>query len=266
MGFLDVITGSDAADASKDAANLQNEAAFAGIREQRRARNQLRGDLSPYRRFGERQLSGLNRLINNPQAQLEYIQNNPFFSALADDATNRLMNIQAASGRLGTGDTPAALQNQLLLLGQGLLQQGIDNRFNAAGMGQNSAAQSGIGSMNAANSISDLLTQGGNAQAAGLVGAANARAAGFNNLLNLGMNYATGGSGVMLSDRRFKTDVEVLGELPCGIPICRFRYAWHPQVMVGVMAQDVEKVFPSAVVDVFGVKYVDYPELERKLH
>ncbi len=258
--FIDSLTGSDQADAAENAGQLQYDATKAGIREQRRARGQLRKDLSPYSKFGKNQLPELNSLINDPNAQRDFIQNNPFFNALAGDAQNRLMNVQAASGRLGTGDTPAFLQNQLLLMGNDLLQQSIGNRFNAANMGQNSAAMVGQAGMNSATSIADLYGSGAAARGAGMVGAANARGQGANNLLNLGMNA------VMLSDRRFKTGVEVIGALDCGIPVCRWRYAWSDQYVIGPMAQDVQKVSPGAVIDVFGVLYVDFNELNRVLH
>ncbi len=279
--FIDAITGSDQADAAESAAREQSDATYAGIREQRAARNQLRRDLSPYSRFGSNQLTDLDSLINDPNAQRDFIQNNPFFNALAGDAQNRLMNVQAASGKLGTGDTPAFLQNQLLLMGNDLLQQSIGNRFNAVGVGQNSAAQSGMGAMNAANSISDLYGSGAAARGAGMVGAANARGAGMNNLLGIGAGAGLGamgllGSGVgagggaltglLLSDRRFKSDIEVVGRLDCGIPVCRWRYVWSDQYVISPIAQDVQKVIPGAVVDVFGALYVDFDELHRVLH
>lgn len=275
------LLGHGAAKGSKRAADAQLEGTYAGIHAQKNALKKIRADLAPFRGAGVKQLQGLENLVLDPNAQLDFIQNNPFFNALAGDATNRLMNIQAASGRLGTGDTPAALQNQLLLLGNDLLQQSIGNRFNIATMGQNAAAQTGAMTQNSANSISNLITGGANAQAAGHVGAANARAAGTNNLINAGAGAGLGAMGafgssvgagagsligLLLSDSRFKTDVEVLGRLDCGIPVCSFRYIFNPQKMIGVMAQDVEKVIPGAVLDVFDVKYVDYAELERVLN
>ncbi len=258
--LIDAITGSDQAHAAQEGAELQYQGTMAGVREQRRARGQMRADLRPFAKFGQGQLPQLNALINDPTAQLNFIQNNPFFKHLADDAQNRLMSVQAASGKLGSGDTAAGLQNSLLMLGNDLLQQSIGNRFNAVGMGQNSAAMTGQAGMNAANSISDLYGSGAAAQAAGLMGAANARAQGANNIIGLGMN------GLMLSDRRFKTDVEVIGTLDCGIPVCRWRYPWSNQYVIGPMAQDVQKVVPGAVIDVFGVLYVDFNELNRVLH
>lgn len=261
--FIDSLSGSDAADASTKAAEMQLQGTREGIDAQRDFLKKIRGDLAPYRNAGRRQLSGLNALISDPNAQLSFIQNNPFFSALADDAQNRLMNVQAASGRLGTGDTPAALQNQLLMLGNGLLQESIGNRFNMATMGQNAAAQTGTMTQGVGNSITDLITGGANARASGVMGAANARAAGANNLLNAGMN---GIGMIALSDRRFKCDVEQIGELIKGLPVYVAKYVGSMIDMICLMSQDVEKVIPGAVLDVFGVKYVDYSEVGRHLN
>ena len=47
---------------------------------------------------------------------------------------------------------------------------------------------------------------------------------------------------------RLKRDIVRIGELSDGIGIYRFRYLWSDQVYVGVMAQEVAKVAPAAIV------------------
>jgi hypothetical protein len=80
--------------------------------------------------------------------------------------------------------------------------------------------------------------------------------------LNSGFGGAGGGgvTGLMriLSDRRAKDDIKLIGELYDGTPIYRFRYKGDPRVIVGLMADDVERYVPSAVVEVGGYKMVDY--------
>lgn len=61
-----------------------------------------------------------------------------------------------------------------------------------------------------------------------------------------------------LSDRRLKTDIERVGTLDNGLPVFCYRYKAGGPFHIGVMAQDVEKVHPEAVVDVGGYKAVDY--------
>ncbi len=63
----------------------------------------------------------------------------------------------------------------------------------------------------------------------------------------------------MLSDRRLKSDVARVGRLNDGQPVYRYRLAGQPQTQLGLMAQDVEKRDPDAVLtDRFGLKHVDY--------
>lgn len=60
------------------------------------------------------------------------------------------------------------------------------------------------------------------------------------------------------SDRRVKTDVTRVGTLDNDLPVYAYRYLWGGPVEIGVMAQDVEKVHPEAVGNVWGIKTVDY--------
>jgi hypothetical protein len=43
-----------------------------------------------------------------------------------------------------------------------------------------------------------------------------------------------------------------------GTPVYAFRYNGHPAMQIGLMAQDIEKSRPHAVIEIEGVKHVDY--------
>jgi hypothetical protein len=258
----DSLTGKTAADAASNAAAIQAQSGKDAIKSQEKALRTIRKDLAPFKDAGARQLPGLEGLINDPNQQLSFIQNNPFFNALAKQAEQSLFANQAARGKVGSGDTASGLQNALLLLGNDLVQQSIGDRFNIATMGQNAAAQTGTMTQNSTNSITDLITGIGNAGAAGQIGVANASAQGASNAMAIGGGLAK----IFLSDRRMKCDLEKIGVHPAGIPIYSFRYVGGMQKVIGVMAQDVEKVVPGAVHHVFDVKFVDYAELGRVLH
>lgn len=62
----------------------------------------------------------------------------------------------------------------------------------------------------------------------------------------------------ILSDRRLKHEISIVGALYDGTPVYRFKYqgddTWH----IGLMAQDLEETNPDAVKDIDGVKFVDY--------
>jgi hypothetical protein len=65
------------------------------------------------------------------------------------------------------------------------------------------------------------------------------------------------------SDRRLKTDIVPVGRLRAGVPLYRFRYIGRKEVYVGVMAQDVLRQVPEAVItDATGFLRVDYARLE----
>ncbi len=70
--------------------------------------------------------------------------------------------------------------------------------------------------------------------------------------------------GALLSDRRFKEDIREVGRLNNGLPVVAFRYKGAPHTHIGLIAQDVERVIPEAVIDVHGVKAVNYAEAVKE--
>ncbi len=66
--------------------------------------------------------------------------------------------------------------------------------------------------------------------------------------------------GLKMSDRRIKTDIRRIGEWVNGLPIYLFRYIADPlrRTFMGFMAQDVEQITPEAVVEIGGIKHVNY--------
>lgn len=225
----------------------------------------------------------LEQFVKSPEEQRQYVTANPFFKALTDDAQRRLFNNEAAKGKVGSGGTAEALQNSLLLLGTDLINNTInqrvtalnaekmgfdtqasvaDRRLGLVGLGQNSAATQATGIANAeiggAQAMADLATQGGNAKAAGIVGARNAQTNALGNAINTGIGIA----GLMLSDERTKTDIKEVGKTKGGNKVYTYRYKHAPeQVHMGVMAQEVEKKNPDAVKTIAGLKLVDYSEV-----
>lgn len=50
------------------------------------------------------------------------------------------------------------------------------------------------------------------------------------------------------SDIRLKKDISLIGKLLNGLNLYRYRYLWSNVFYVGVMAQEVQKIIPDAVV------------------
>jgi len=74
-------------------------------------------------------------------------------------------------------------------------------------------------------------------------------------LFNLG---GTLGASYLMSDMRYKTDVRKVGTLDNGLNVYLFRYTHGGPHMIGLSAQEVERVVPDAVIELDGVKAVDY--------
>ena len=309
MGFvkdtIDGITGKSGERAAKKSGKILSAAAESAQDDIRasesRTLSALRGGasegqrfLTPFTQAGVDQLgslqqgfddvqgdiSGVRGLVTDPNQQASFVQNNPFFTALADDAQRRIFGSQAARGKLGSGGTAEALQNSLLLLGndllgqniqqrQGLIQSGLglnQQRQNLTSLGANAASrQAGISEnlgINTANTISgnarniaDLKLQGAGAQASGLVGAAQARQQGIENMIKIGSEIT---KGIAASDRRVKENITFVKKIG-DVPYYFFNYIGDDEIKFGTMAQDVEHI-PGAVIDM-GVKYVNYARL-----
>jgi hypothetical protein len=78
----------------------------------------------------------------------------------------------------------------------------------------------------------------------------------------LGGLFGLGAAGVYkYSDRRLKKDIVALGKIN-GVPIYTYQYVWGGSQEIGVMAQDIAPIYPSAVVDTpSGFKAVNYAKL-----
>lgn len=247
MGFVsdtfDALTGKGGEKASRRAAEAQSESAEQAIEFQRETRDIARGDLQPFRDFGEGRLNRLNKILKPGYTPKGF---KGAANALGDQVSARA----AARGKLGSGNTLNDLFKSNALLKNDLLNSEYNREFGAVNLGQSSAAGQANTAQAVGNNISSLLTQQGNAIASGHVGGANARSQGVNNLVGLGTMIA-------LSDRRLKRNLSQVGEHK-GVPVYRFQYLWSDDWFEGVMAQDV----PHAAVELDnGYLAVDYGRL-----
>lgn len=76
-------------------------------------------------------------------------------------------------------------------------------------------------------------------------------------LFGMGAAFA-GNPALKFSDRRLKEDIHKVGETEDGQNIYTYRYKGDRLMQMGLMAQEVEKKRPDAVVDIGGYKAVDY--------
>jgi hypothetical protein len=77
-----------------------------------------------------------------------------------------------------------------------------------------------------------------------------------------GLGMGAAGVASMMSDRRLKADIERIGTHRLGFGIYRYRYLKEKIKRVGVMAQEVLPVLPSAVLVASGGYFaVDYAQI-----
>lgn len=284
MGFVRDLTGSSAKKAASRAAGKQEAMGREAIELQRETRDLMREDLAPFRDIYTPEIGQQLTGLATQGADFSGIQAlQPFdpmqdqsFRALADEASRRVFSNQAARGKLGSGGTAEALQNQLVGLGEGMRaqraaeqaqqfgqqmqlatvpqQQQFNQLMNLAGIGQSAAAGQASAAGTAGTNISELLTGIGNAQAAGLVGGAQAKSQALGGLMQLA------GMGAAMSDIRAKENIKPVGDIN-GIPWFTFDYIDGEKNQQGTMAQLIQDDYPDAVVEIDGMLHVDYGKL-----
>lgn len=154
-------------------------------------------------------------------------------------------------------------------VGRGLVGAGQG----AYAMALNAGNSAGANSMAAGNNLYNQmgsaygLGQRGQAlQLQGLGGILDSQTSVYNNQNSMLATMIGAGAGLatrfMPSDRRLKQDIVLVGTYPNGLPMYEFAYVGEPNVRFrGVMADDVEKVAPEAVVELLGYKSVNYRTL-----
>lgn len=157
------LTGEDAAQAALQAAQMQQQAG-----------QEASALLDPFAAIGQQGLSQ-SGFLTDPQQQFDFLQSNPLFQLGLNNLNQQTQNVAAARGRLSAGDTLQQLQNNALLAAQPLIQQQKQSIGGLLDYGLNTAQSQG-----------NLLTGQAAAGAGGVIGAANARNQGAQNLLNLG--------------------------------------------------------------------------------
>lgn len=241
-GTLSGISGVGAAAAAEAATAAQVAASEEALQT-------LISDLAPFKELGTSQIDSIQALSTDPAAQQAFLQNNQALNLQRGVASN-LLSGNRAVGDLSAG-TQEALENRFLGIGGDLIDQQLNRQLPLLNFGQASAAQTGTGG-------ADLLTGIGDAQAAGLIGAANAQQQGASNAASLAGIAITA-----FSDPRLKENVQLIGSYGAiGV------YSWDWNELAkdlgltgsgsGHMADEVERVYPDLIVQKYGFNQVMY--------
>lgn len=176
QNIIDQITGESGREAAQKAAETQAESGRMAIEEAKAAREQSRADLQPFTQFGGGVLPQIQNLLT-PEGQVAYLgESNPLFQAALANLNKQTSQQAAIRGRTGAGDTKQNYLQNWQAAAMPYLQNQQNMLFNAAGLGQSSAAGQANQSMIAGQNIGNTLTDIGAARAGGIVGAANAKA------------------------------------------------------------------------------------------
>ena len=116
----------------------------------------VRSDFQPYLDAGRLTVENISNLVNNPQAQRDFILSNPFFDALAKKSEDALLKAKASVGKVGTGGTQIELQNEMLAIGNQLLDAAINRSLPLIQGGQNAAAQVAAAERARASAVSQI--------------------------------------------------------------------------------------------------------------
>lgn len=284
------ITGAkQAGEAAERGSATQAAAAQAGIEEQRRQFDKFVELMSPYvtagtgafgrlepfqaageKAFGQQQaLLGL-RGPEEERAAIERLSSGETFKSLAQQGEEALLSRASATGGLRGGNIQAALgqfRPQLLssLIEQqygrlgGLSATGLGVTSDILARGQASAAGQAAGGMTSASNVANLLANQGQAIAGGQVAAGGVPRQTFSDILGIGTAAAK--IAPLFSDRRLKKNIKQISVRPDGLNVYEFDYIWGGDRQIGLIAQEVKTIYPSAVSESSGFLMVDYSKV-----
>lgn len=170
--------------AAQQAAALQAQSGRDALAELQAGKEQGLGFLQPFQQLGQQGLASAN-FLTDPNAQLEFLQNNPLFQMGLDNANTQTNQMAAARGRLSAGDTLQQLNNNALLTASPLIQQQSNAINGLLGQGLNLAGNQANTAIGVGSQLANQQTDIGNALASGIIGNQNAKSANQQNLFSL---------------------------------------------------------------------------------
>jgi hypothetical protein len=261
LDFSGIHAAKKAKEASKAAEAAQQDALGRSIAETRRATEEAQGFLAP---FGGVGLQGVEQagFLTDPQAQFDFLQNNPLFQMGLDNANRQTQQSAASRGRLSSGDTLQALNQNALLTASPLIQsqkQSIGDLLNFGGGIATNQSNTAIGQ---GSQISNAFENQGNITSAGIQNRNQIQADTTANQQQLaGQIFST------LSDPKLKTNIKKIGSKN---GFNTYTWDWNKLAKdtfnligssKGVMADEVLNKQPSAISYDSGFMKVNYSEI-----
>lgn len=247
-------------DFQRQKAFAYQQAQAASVQQGLQAQNQLftQGLASNQNQFGQNLSSGQFTNAAQQQAAAQILQQMGYNAQLgiagigAQTSANSLAEQIAQNNFNNSMGMRQQDINELLLQQQNPLSmyQALTQGNGVTSPNFTNTPGSSIGGTDIASIIAQALGQQNNVYNA-QVGAQNSNTAAAASII-----------AALLSDRRFKTNVRRIGMHEIGVPLYAFDYVWG-EPGIGVMADELERVMPHAVIDVGGMKAVNYAEFSK---
>jgi len=259
------------------------------------------GRLSPYETAGAGQLGTLGQYAGagstalqqqqaltgalGPEAQaaaISSIEQSPQMQAMIQQGENAMLQNASATGGLRGGNVQAAMAQfrpQILSglidqqynrlgglssmggnIAQNLASLGATTTQNIATLGQSSAVKQGVAGLESAKLIGTGYADIGASQAGRAKAEQEAQGNFQSGLFGIG-GQAVQGLGSLFSDVRLKRNIKRLGTRPDGLNVYEYEYIWGGGRHIGLMAQEVNAVYPHAVGVVDGYLTVNYSQV-----
>lgn len=177
--------------AARRAADAQADSGRLALEELKRGKTEGLGFLQPFEVLGQQGLQQAS-FLTDPQAQFDFLQNNPLFQMGLDNANTQTSKMAAARGRLSSGDTLQQLNQNALLTAAPIISQQKQSINSLLNQGLGLAGSQANTSLGVGSQLANQQTDIGNAIASGLIGVQNAKTDNQQNLLNLGSMIAGG--------------------------------------------------------------------------
>jgi hypothetical protein len=180
-----------ASSGASKAAKAQTTADQAAIAEQQRQFDITNANLSPFRQAGLGALDQYGNLVGtngNPaqDAAIQSLMASPYYQSLYRNGLTATLQNASATGGLRGGNTQTGLANFGADTLAQTIQQQLGNLGSLAGLGYNAATATGQFGANAANNISNLTVQQGQANSDAALAQAGALSGIFKNLGSIG--------------------------------------------------------------------------------
>lgn len=190
--------------------------------------------------------SYLGSLTGDNNAGFEQYKNSTGYQNIFDEAMRGVSSNAAARGLLASGSTARALTDRAGQLGQQNFSQYLQQLLQGSKLGLEGGLQAG-------NLVADVGSQ--NKRVGGLIntlGDIGKVASGVGGVVGMFANPASAigtlaGKAASFSDRRLKTDIELIDREPDGLGVYTYRYIWDDEPRTGVMVDEVAELRPWAL-------------------